>query len=181
MCAKVGKIPIWQNTTTEPSDLAKELGIGPTMFLLTTRAMAWLFFALTIINIPVFAFYYHGTNTYTHKNDNSGTIFEDYFSILSLGNIGQNSLACGDTNFAQIEADENFEAFAKIELSCGFGSKLGKLLEIGLIHDDKATCGMLYTDPIRKDVFDSKYKSNGLEIQVKDQEYKTLFFSKVDE
>jgi hypothetical protein len=63
MCAKVGKIPIWQNTSTEPADLAKELGIGPTMFLLSTRAMAWLFFALTIINIPVFAFYYHGTNT----------------------------------------------------------------------------------------------------------------------
>jgi hypothetical protein len=166
MCANLGNLSICHNKTTHPSDLAKELGIGATMFLISTRAMAWLFFALTIINIPVFAFYYNGTSTRAHKIDKSELVFGDYFAMLSLGNIGQSAFSCGNTNFSQIEADKNFETYANIELSCGYGSQLGKLLEIGLIKDDKAVCGMLYTDPVRKDVFDPKFKSNGFEVQL---------------
>jgi hypothetical protein len=40
------------------SDSAKELGIGATMFLLTTKSLAILFGVLTFLNIPVMAFYY---------------------------------------------------------------------------------------------------------------------------
>jgi hypothetical protein len=43
------------------SPLAQELGIGASLFLMTTQALIWLFVVLTILNIPIFAFYYSGT------------------------------------------------------------------------------------------------------------------------
>ena len=46
---------------SEPTELAAELGVGPTMFLMSTRAMAFLFLVLTVVNIPLFSYYYAGT------------------------------------------------------------------------------------------------------------------------
>ena len=42
------------------SELAESLGLGPTLFLKYTKALAWLFFFLTILNIPTFTFFYTG-------------------------------------------------------------------------------------------------------------------------
>jgi hypothetical protein len=44
---------------TEVSPMAQEIGIGATMFLLANKSLALLFLALTVINIPVYAFYYY--------------------------------------------------------------------------------------------------------------------------
>jgi len=40
--------------------MAKQIGIGPTMFLMSTKALAWLFLVISIINIPVMLFYSTG-------------------------------------------------------------------------------------------------------------------------
>ena len=42
------------------TELAEGLGLGPTLFLQYTKALAWLFFFLTVLNIPTFIFFYTG-------------------------------------------------------------------------------------------------------------------------
>lgn len=39
---------------------AKEIGLGPTLFLMTMRAFFFLFAFFAIINIPLFLFYLRG-------------------------------------------------------------------------------------------------------------------------
>jgi len=41
--------------------MARQIGLGPALFLMSTKAMAVLFFILMLINLPVIAFYYTGT------------------------------------------------------------------------------------------------------------------------
>jgi len=40
--------------------VAREIGLGPTLFLMTLRAFMWLFLFFTIINIPLMIFYASG-------------------------------------------------------------------------------------------------------------------------
>ena len=86
---------------------------------MTTKAMAALFFILTIINIPIFAFYYSGT-TAASQDDGSAaeaTSFTDYFALLSLGNAGAGSWACDEANLSK----EKYE----LKVKCGLGTVIG--------------------------------------------------------
>lgn len=38
----------------------QQVGLGPTLLLMTTKALAYLFLFLTFLNIPVYLFYYSG-------------------------------------------------------------------------------------------------------------------------
>ena len=53
-CSKVHRSPEWI------TPCAKEIGIGPTMFLLTNKAFAWLFLFLFLLNIPLMIFFQKG-------------------------------------------------------------------------------------------------------------------------
>ena len=66
---------------TKVSLMAKELGLGPAIFLMSTKALTLLFFFLTIINVPVYAFFYQA-------NDVEVQSPQDYFAKLSIGNLG---------------------------------------------------------------------------------------------
>ena len=66
------------------SDAARELGIGPTLFLMNLKALAYLFGVLTILNIPVLTLFYYGNADKTAST----------FARLSLGNIGEPPLNC---------------------------------------------------------------------------------------
>jgi hypothetical protein len=49
----------------------------------------------------------------------------------------------------------------EIHLSCGLGSKLGRILHVGLIANSNATCGDLYENPEDTEgILDAKYDSN---------------------
>jgi hypothetical protein len=64
------------------TELAKEIGIGPALFLMSTKSLAIFFFIITIINAPVFMFYWlSGTDSFTYD-------INDMFAKLSLGNVG---------------------------------------------------------------------------------------------
>ena len=41
----------WMGQT---SPMARQLGVGPTLFLMSTKALAWFFLFLTCLNIPIF-------------------------------------------------------------------------------------------------------------------------------
>lgn len=75
------------------------------------KALAMLFLLLTIINIPVFAFYLSGNKV--QQTESAGT-FKEWFAQPSLGNIGQQENACGESNIA-------IEAVNDMILSCSFG------------------------------------------------------------
>lgn len=85
----------------ETTDMAKQLGVGPSLFLMSTKAYAWFFLFLTILNIPVMLFYVLGNDSTEIKIEG----FTDIFALLSMGNIGQTGFACGGldmTNAYQI-------------------------------------------------------------------------------
>ena len=72
--------------------MAKKLGIGPTLFLLSTINLFVLFSFLTIINIPLLIILQKG----------SGNNIIDIFSTLSYGNIGEKSIACSEINLESL-------------------------------------------------------------------------------
>ena len=38
--------------------MAKEIGLGPTMFLISAKSLACFFLVLTFINVPTYMFFY---------------------------------------------------------------------------------------------------------------------------
>ena len=125
ICSRVGSYPIMKCCESSVSPLAKEIGLGPAMFLMSTKALSILFFVLTIINFPVYLFYYQ-SNDYPVEN-----IPYDFFPKLSLGNIGQAENACSSMNNA-------IETEVKFTCSSNF-AKLSGLKYIGLVDKD-ANC-----------------------------------------
>ena len=99
------------------TDMAKAIGVGPTLFLMSTKSLACLFFILTIINIPVYMFYFN-------SNPASNTIStpQDYFNAMSLGNIGESTYSCDISNWAKER---------KLTLSCDIGT-LAEFRYLGL-------------------------------------------------
>jgi len=69
------------------TDAERALGIGPALMLKSTMSMAFLFLFLTILNLPVYAFYYSG-NISTNEAGQESLKVSDYFAMISLGNIG---------------------------------------------------------------------------------------------
>ena len=86
-----------------------ELGLGTSLFMMTTKAMAWFFIFMTILNVPAMIFYYQGndsinltkqqsgllqsnttvaTNETTSTADAQSQSVASVFAQLSLGNIG---------------------------------------------------------------------------------------------
>ena len=148
----------------QPTELAKELGVGPTLFLMSTRSMAVLFLVLTIVNIPLFAFYYSGSkNADSGGKAVKGDSFDDYFALLSLGNTGQNEFTCSEAQLDQCykwkdrwwkgtEPTDPYDTMCgralydcktciedqdfTLNLQCGAGLTLGKIKEIGFAKDN---------------------------------------------
>ena len=95
-------LPVCKCCSKPTTEMAKQIGVGPTLFLMSTKALAWFFLFLTLINIPVLLFYSKG-NVNSERSDTG----KDVFAYLSLGNIGQSSDSCGLANYASIRKTEN--------------------------------------------------------------------------
>ena len=90
---ELGMLMPLKDLTPDTTDMAKQIGIGQSLFLLSTKAYAWLFVFLTILNLPIFTFYYFG-------RDKSEGI--SVFSDFSLGNVGSSHITCGTSRYAGI-------------------------------------------------------------------------------
>jgi len=86
-------LPVGNCCKKDTSELAKQIGIGPTLFLMSTKALAWFFLFLTILNIPVFLYFVKG-------DQSSTSVIDSMFGRLSLGNVGEGGVACGQANIA---------------------------------------------------------------------------------
>lgn len=98
LCDSVGSLP-WLccgSSDDRISAMSQEIGVGPTLFLMSAKSLAILFFVLTIINIPCYVFYFGSS-----ADSASIKTPQDLFNALSLGNIGQAAHACDVVNWAQ--------------------------------------------------------------------------------
>lgn len=59
---------------------------------MSTKAFAWYFLFMTILNIPVLVFFGTGNSAGEFNK------FTDLFAILSMGNVGQSGQACNTFN-----------------------------------------------------------------------------------
>lgn len=59
-CWKTEKNPRTREDTIRITKMAQQIGIGPQLLLMVTKSFAWLFFVLTIFNLPVFFFFFSG-------------------------------------------------------------------------------------------------------------------------
>ena len=66
--------------------MAKEIGLGSTLFLMNVNALFYFFAFLTIVNIPLMVVFANGTSL--NRGINSA------FVSLSLGNLGGRTEAC---------------------------------------------------------------------------------------
>jgi hypothetical protein len=110
------------------SEMSQEIGVGPTMFLMSAKSLAILFFVLTIINIPCYIFYFGSS-----ADSNNIKSPQDLFNALSLGNIGQAAHACDVINWAQDTT---------VSLSCNVGT-LTSIRYMGVTKSDDQTCTSL--------------------------------------
>ena len=80
----LGDLPVSKCCRKDTTEMAKQIGIGPALFLMSTKALSYFFLFLTILNIPIFIFFYSG-------NPNTAGSFDSIFATFSLGNVGSNS------------------------------------------------------------------------------------------
>lgn len=78
------------------SDAQKDLGLGPTLMLMTTRSLGILFVILAFVNIPLYILYNNGEESIDHVS----LSLPEIYSKISLGNIGEESITCEMSSFS---------------------------------------------------------------------------------
>ena len=73
--------------------MTKEIGLGPSLFLISVRKLMCLFLFLSVINIPIYLFLWF-------SNDTLPITVGDYLGKLSLGGITQSKTMCNSQNYA---------------------------------------------------------------------------------
>lgn len=132
MCANLGT---YQNTTfkcdcccpEKVSEMAQEINIGPTMFLMSTKQITKFFFLLMVINMPLIIFFYETSEEVKGCND-----LPCYFEHMGIGSVGEMQNACGSKKHTD---DGN------ITIKCD--SELGRIFEIKFIGvglNETSTC-----------------------------------------
>ena len=73
--------------------------LGVNLYFRLLKSLTLLFVVFTLINIPMYILFFHGTNTDAIKDSKS------FFATLTLGNLGQSNQKCSTVtgNVAQIE------------------------------------------------------------------------------
>lgn len=74
---------------SQTSDMAKSIGLGPTLFLMSTKALAIFFFVMTLVNIPYIMILYNQDHEGEHNNINDWWInkLETVFYKMSIGHM----------------------------------------------------------------------------------------------
>jgi hypothetical protein len=156
----------------EITRIQQQIGLGPTLFLMAAKALAWLFFLLTLLNIPVFMYYWSGDADSTANAGNTEELglinfFAGNFVRLSLGNIGQNINAGGEANLLAADA---------LKISCPYG-RLHSLDAFGLSKDDGANARMMADSATPADLLDANCALVGVDGSTSQATVQTLFAS----
>jgi len=71
---------------------------------MSTKALSWFFLFLSILNIPVMAFYLAGNDSAVEFS-----AVTDLFALTSMGNVGQTGLTCGGIDMT-VAYEKDFRA-----------------------------------------------------------------------
>lgn len=120
------------------SELSQEINIGPTMFLMSTKQLMKFFFFLTVINLPLYLFFWQSTEHDSHSHD-----INFIFAHLGIGALGERQNACG---YANVATQKN------ITIKCAHKmGKIDNLLMVGLSKNDSTTCSAISDNTYRTD------------------------------
>jgi hypothetical protein len=131
--ADIKHIPIYKKQIKKSewvSQPAKDIGLGPVLFLHTMKAFAYLFCFFTILNIPLFMFYVKGQGPASLDRVESKK-FTDVFGKIAIGNLGQSDFACSNFNIARNHTYFYF--------SCPYGT-MRQLVDFGMQKLDNQSC-----------------------------------------
>ena len=126
----IGILPCRMSSIDEEkwvTNCAKEIGLGPTLFLMSQKALFYLFILLSLVNIPLFLFYLRGNGGQGAVEVNLVTTF----GFLSMGNLGDSKHICSSINVGNYEKNFDF--------SCKYGT-MKELTEYGLQRVDNQSC-----------------------------------------
>lgn len=130
ICSHMGSFPCFGvidgntgKTKVLISDAQKDLGLGPTLMLMTTRSLGYLFVILALVNIPLCMLYNSGETSINHISIS----LPELFSMISLGNIGEESKTCEVSKF-------NGQSYKSKALYCRHGY-LKSLQLVGFVNN----------------------------------------------
>jgi hypothetical protein len=93
-CAELGSYnnPLFKLPCVADSpiaEMAKELGIGPTMFLMSIKQLIKLFFVFTLLNFPLYILL-----SKSHDDSRGGADMNTFFASFTMGALGQGEPTC---------------------------------------------------------------------------------------
>lgn len=93
--------------------LAKEIGLGPSMFLMNTKMIGVFFFIISLLNIPVFMFLWH-------SDDRMLMSLPEVLAKLTLASLNPHSVSCNKFNYVtktqlKIECPHKYDKLTKLE------------------------------------------------------------------
>jgi hypothetical protein len=77
------------------SELAREINIGPSMFLMSTKEIMKFFFLLSLLNIPSYLFYHQA------QHEQEPTDIVGWIASMNMGQLGEEAPVCGKINTAR--------------------------------------------------------------------------------
>ena len=113
MCDELGNLVPMKKCSKKTSSMSRQIGIGPSLFLMSSKSFAILFIILTIVCIPFYVMLGQvGTIPWAVRSkfvdmfgdeSDDEEIFEgrqqNIFERISLGVISQSNVACGSSNY----------------------------------------------------------------------------------
>ena len=105
-------------------DDVRDIGIGPTMYLMFLKSLRNMFVILTIINLPIILIHSSGEGTLGY------TGFDKFFGAMNFGNLGENNLQGFRFHIKNSETHKG-----DLQMKCQSG-KLTSLSSIGLLYID---------------------------------------------
>jgi len=103
------------------SDDVRDIGVGPTMYLMFLKSLRNMFIILTVINLPIILIYSCGEGSQGYSG------FYKFYGAMNLGNIGENFI----TGF-RFHIGNSHIYKGDLKLKCQSG-KMQSIVSIGLL------------------------------------------------
>ena len=151
----------------EIAEVNKQIGLGPTLFMMLTKSLSYFFLLMTILNLPIMWLYYSANyeeNYWTANADvparllediskdetssETASAFQNLLDIMektSIGNIGRLKAGCFKVKMGA--QNRGFEPFLSCAMGTMFSGEDGDLIRVGYIGDAKSNCNSDFSAP----------------------------------
>jgi len=135
--ADISYIPCFKKSIRKSewvTPVAKEIGLGPTLFLMTMKAFFWMFVLFTFASLPLTLLYFgqgYLEEDPTAAEGAKSFTLNDFFGQFSVGNLGVSGHTCANINVGRNEKVLTF--------ACQHGT-MREFFEYGLQRIDNQSC-----------------------------------------